>query len=93
MDRESVVSSVLAEVGYNASCRTLEILFKSGAIYLYYFVPVEVHRGLMEAGSHGTYFNKEIKGVYEHHRIAEPYDLPKPKARKPRGKPAPSRKR
>ena len=55
------ISSVISEVGYNASCRTLEILFKSGAIYLYYFVPEEVHRGLMNAASHGTYFNQEIK--------------------------------
>ena len=47
MEREPVVSSVIAEVGYNASLRTLEILFKSGAIYLYYFVPPEVHRGLL----------------------------------------------
>jgi KTSC domain len=82
MDREAVVSSVIGEVGYNASCRTLEILFSTGAIYLYYFVPAEVHRGLMSAASHGTYFNKEIKGIYEHHRIAEPYDKPRPRARK-----------
>jgi KTSC domain len=93
MEREPVVSSVIAEVGYNASLRTLEILFKSGAIYLYYFVPPEVHRGLLSAASHGTYFNKEIKGVYEHHRIAEPYDLPKPSPRKPRGGRTASRKR
>ena len=56
MEREPVVSSVLSEVGYDASCRTLEILFQSGAIYLYYFVPEEVHRGLMSAASHGHLF-------------------------------------
>ena len=67
--------------GYDASCRTLEILFQSGAIYLYYFVPQEVHRGLMGAASHGTYFNKAIKRVYEFHRIAEPRDIPKPRKR------------
>jgi hypothetical protein len=88
-----VVSSVLAEVGYDASLRTLEILFKSGAIYLYYFVPPEVHRGLMCAASHGTYFNQEIKRVYEHHRIAEPYDLPKPRPKKPGGGRLKARKR
>jgi hypothetical protein len=33
MMREPVVSSQLAEVGYDASCRTLEILFHSGTIY------------------------------------------------------------
>lgn len=94
MEREPVVSSVLSEVGYDASCRTLEILFQSGAIYLYYFVPEEVHRGLMSAASLGTYFNKEIKRIYEHHRIAEPYDLPKPRPRKRAGsRPRPRKRR
>lgn len=74
MDRVPVESSVIGEVGYNESSRTLEILFRSGAIYLYYFVPVAVRDALMAADSKGTYFNKQIKGVYEHHRIAEPYD-------------------
>ena len=74
MDRVPVESSVIGEVGYNASLRTLEVRFQSGAIYLYYFVPADVHDALMAADSKGTYFNKQIKGVYEHHRIAEPYE-------------------
>jgi hypothetical protein len=73
MDRVPVVSSVIDEVGYNASCRTLEIRFNSGAIYLYYFVPQDVHDALMAADSKGSYFNKQIKGLFEHHQIAEPY--------------------
>ncbi len=83
MEREPVISSVISEVGYNGSCRTLEILFKSGAIYLYYFVPEEVHRDLMNAASHGTYFNQNIKAVYDYHRIAEPYQAPKKRRKKP----------
>jgi hypothetical protein len=93
MDREPVISSVLSEVGYDASCRTLEILFQSGAIYHYYFVPEEVHRDLMSAASLGTYFNKEIKRVYEHRRIAEPYDIPQPRRRRSAGSRPRSRKR
>jgi KTSC domain len=84
MDRVPVVSSVIAEVGYNASLRTLEILFHSGAIYLYYFVPEEVRDSLMSAESLGAYFNKQIKGVFEHHQIAEPYDKPGKSRKKPR---------
>jgi hypothetical protein len=91
MDRVSVVSSVIDEIGYNASSRTLEVLFKSGAIYLYYFVPQEQYDALLAADSKGTYFNKQIKGVYEHHRIAEPYDDPS-KTRKPAKKPTGSRR-
>jgi hypothetical protein len=72
MDRVSVVSSLIDEVGYNASCRTLEVLFKTGAIYLYYFVPQADFDGLMAAESKASYFNQHIKTKYEYHRIAEP---------------------
>jgi KTSC domain len=86
MKRKPVVSSVISEVGYESTSRTLEIMFKSGAIYLYYFVPDEIHAGLMKAASHGTYFNRHIKSVYDHHRIAEPGQG------KPTAKPAPAKK-
>jgi KTSC domain len=84
MDRVPVVSSVIAEVGYSESLRTLEIVFNSGAVYLYYFVPQDVRDALMSADSKGTYFNKHIKGVFEHHQIAEPYDKPGKPRKKPR---------
>jgi hypothetical protein len=93
MERVPVVSSVISEVGYDSSYRTLEILFRSGAIYLYYFVPDEVHRGLINATSHGTYFNQNIKAVYDHHRIAEPYAVPKARPRKASGGARQARKR
>ena len=86
IEREPVISSIMSEIGYNASMRTLEILFKSGAIYLYYFVPEQVHRDLMNAASHGTYFAQNIKLIYEHHRIAEPSGTPRPATRKRRNR-------
>jgi KTSC domain len=64
---------IIAEVGYNASLRTLEIVFRSGAIYLYYFVPQDVYDALLKPPHHGTYFNQRVKGIFEHHQIAEPY--------------------
>ncbi len=93
MDREPVGDDHISEVGYNAETRALEILFQSGAIYLYYFVPEEVHRGLMSAADHWTYFVREIRHVYEHHRIAEPYGRPKPRPRRGPDGPMRSRKR
>jgi KTSC domain len=83
MDRVPVESSVIGEVGYDVSYRTLEVMFRSGAIYLYYFVPQGEYDALMAADSKGTYFNKQIKGVYEHHRIAEPYDNPSKVRKRP----------
>jgi KTSC domain len=93
MERVPVVSRVISEVGYDASSMTLEILFRTGAIYLYYRVPEEVHHGLMNATSHGTYFNQNIKAGYDYHRITEPNAGPKTKPRKPRGAGRPARKR
>ena len=81
MDREPVISRIISEIGYNGSCRTLEILFKTGATRLYYFVPEEVHRDLMNAASHGTYFTQNIDDIYDWHQIAEPYSV-KPKRRR-----------
>jgi KTSC domain len=81
--REPVVSSIINEVGYRPDTQTLEIQFVSGAIYLYHFVPEEVHRGLMSAASVGTYFNREIKPVYQHQRIAEPNEALRPRPRGP----------
>jgi hypothetical protein len=73
VERVPVESSVIAEVGYNASSRTLEIEFRSGAIYLYYFVPQDGYDALMASDNKSVYFNKQIKGVFEHYRIGEPY--------------------
>ena len=39
MEWQEVESRVLAEVGYSRSNRTLAILFRTGAIYHYFFVP------------------------------------------------------
>lgn len=64
MQRISVTSSNLASVGYNPESRTLEIGFRSGAVYQYSGVPVHIYKGLMAAGSHGKYFQMHIKNGY-----------------------------
>lgn len=86
MERVEVVSSEIAEVGYNASSRTLEVMLRSGAIYLYYFVPQDAYDALVSADSKGTYFRKSIRGVYEHHQIAEPRPASERRTRKRAGR-------
>jgi KTSC domain len=81
VERIPVVSNILAEIGYDATSRTLSVLFKSGAVYLYYFVPQAAYDALMAADSPAIYFNKQIKGIYEHHRIAEPRIVERPSRR------------
>jgi hypothetical protein len=65
MTRISVQSSNLSSVGYDSENQILEIEFKKSGIYQYFKVPVNIYNGLMNASSHGEYFNAEIKGVYE----------------------------
>ena len=69
MRRVPVISSNIAEIGYNESSQTLEILFRSGSVYQYFGVPDRVHRGLMNAVSHGQYLHQEITGRYRYTRI------------------------
>lgn len=61
MERVPVISSNLAEVGYDAGTRTLEVAFKHGGVYQYLGVPSEVHAGLMAAPSHGQFFDRFVK--------------------------------
>jgi hypothetical protein len=63
----SVSSSDIDSVGYENG--TLHIRFNSGGLYAYYGVPQSVYQGLMSAGSHGQYFNANIKGRYGDTRI------------------------
>jgi hypothetical protein len=62
--RQPVLSSVIAEVGYDGDTAELEVQFQSGDVYRYYAVPPSVHRALMEADSPGAYFNRHISDHY-----------------------------
>lgn len=72
MNRVQVTSTVLRSVGYDATTRTLETEFTSGAIYRYHDVPAEVHDGLMAADSHGQYFNAFVRDRYGYDRRRDP---------------------
>jgi hypothetical protein len=69
MKRTSVISSNVAEVGYDPSTQTLEVQFKDGSIYQYFDVPQHVYEGLMSAASKGQYLNKEIKFNYRYAKL------------------------
>lgn len=70
MKRMFVSSSNLASVGYDADQRILEIEFLNRSVYQYYGVPESLYRGLMNASSHGSYFDSYIKrGGFSYRRI------------------------
>jgi len=59
MERQSVSSSNLLSVGFEAGI--LEIEFHDFAVYQYYDVPESIFDGLMNAESHGKYFDAKVK--------------------------------
>lgn len=69
MKRQSVSSSNIASIGYDETNEILEIEFLSGGIYQYFDVPNYVYDELMDADSHGKYFNAYIKDKYETKKI------------------------
>ena len=64
IERQPVVSSDIASIGYDATSETLEIEFKATGVYRYFSVPKEVHEGLVATPSPGKYFLQNIKGKY-----------------------------
>lgn len=62
-----VSSSNLAAVGYENGI--LYIRFNNGRLYTYSNVPEHIYQGLMNASSHGRYFNAYIKGVYPYREL------------------------
>ncbi|MCA9933042.1 MAG: KTSC domain-containing protein [Ardenticatenaceae bacterium] len=69
MKRTAVSSSNLASVGYDPESQILEIEFNSGRVYQYFDVPQDEYDGLMNADSHGRYFNQNIRDNYRYTRI------------------------
>lgn len=64
MERKSVESSNIAEVGYDADYATLEVMFKDGKIYQYFDVPENVYDEMLSSDSVGRYFTVHVRGTY-----------------------------
>lgn len=69
IDRVAVASSSLVSIGFAREARTLEIEFRSGAIYRYLGVPAKVFAEFQKAESKGRYFAESIRGKYDFQRI------------------------
>ena len=59
-------STLIATVGYDADSTLLHLNFHDGSGYRYFGVPVEVYEGLLAAESKGVYFNRRIRGSFQH---------------------------
>lgn len=69
MRRAEVASTSLASIGYDAPSKTLEVEFRSGAVYHYHDVPYATARELAGAQSIGGYFSRRVRGVYGYERV------------------------
>ena len=69
MNRVAVTSRSLASVGYESASMTLEVEFLGGRVYQYFDVPEFEYRSLMQADSHGTYFNANIRNSYRYTQL------------------------
>lgn len=65
-------STLLASATYDAGELLLELEFCDGAIYLYFGVPEAIQRGLLTAGSKGSYFNRQIRNGFRYTRLRVP---------------------
>lgn len=69
MDRIFISSTNVASIGYDAANETLEVEFKSGAIYQYFNVGSALFDALMMAPSKGQFLNVNIKNSYPYSRV------------------------
>ena len=70
IERQPVVSSDIASIGYDETAETLEIEFKATGIYRYFSVPKTVAAELSATTSPGKFFLQHIKGKYAWEKVA-----------------------
>ena len=64
MERQPVISSDIASVGYDEATQTLEIEFKATGVYRYFSVPKPVFESLTSTPSPGKFFLQSVKGKF-----------------------------
>ena len=69
MDWIKVVSSNISRFRYDPDTKVLEIEFHGSGLYQFFDVPIQLFEGLMNANSHGKYFNQNIKAHYRYERL------------------------
>ncbi|HUI07202.1 MAG TPA: KTSC domain-containing protein [Verrucomicrobiae bacterium] len=69
IDRQPVVSSDIASIGYEEATETLEIEFKATGVYRYFSIPKSVAEEFRRTPSPGKFFRQNIKGKYAWEKI------------------------
>ncbi len=69
MKRVAVVSTDIAEIGYDSNNMTLEVAFHAGSVYQYFNVSATLHQQFMNASSKGKFLNANIKNKYRYAKV------------------------
>lgn len=64
MNRISVDSTNISSIGFDEDSNTLEVEFRSGAVYQYFDVPLAVYEDFLNSTSKGQYYSQHIKGYF-----------------------------
>lgn len=64
MKRKAVISTSIAEIGYDRATKRMEVKFTTGAVYSYEDVPRHMHTDFVNADSHGSFFYRYIRSNY-----------------------------
>lgn len=67
-------SSVINIIAWDTVNCNLLVVFHSGSIWMYSDVPTEIYENLVKANSLGSFFNKNIRDVYQSSKIGSLYD-------------------
>jgi hypothetical protein len=58
---QRVESTMMTSVRYDTDSHELRVAFKSGSMYCYQNVPLEIYLALLDAASKGRFFNEYVK--------------------------------
>jgi hypothetical protein len=64
-----VQSSNLESIGYDPETEILKIKFLNSSVYEYKNVSQVIYDALMNAPSHGSYFNREIRNNFPYEKV------------------------
>lgn len=74
INREAVDSSNLVSIGYSEERQVCAVEFKSGALFHFSGVSLEVFTAFYLAPSRGSFFAKNIKGKFSGRKMTGPCD-------------------
>ena len=71
MELQTVDSSMIQAVGYDAEQQMLEVVFNSGKVYQYFDVPQPVYDELMASDSKGSYMRSCVIDCYPYQQLRQ----------------------